>query len=78
MDALLQIQKHWQKISHHIRRQEAKNGLLTDIAFGTDIEELGLSYTNVNIVMNELINGSGYSYTYNGKTYQYSSIVLPS
>ncbi len=23
--------------------------------------------------MNELINGSGYSYTYNGKTYQYSS-----
>ncbi len=49
MDALLQIQKHWQKISHHIRRQEAKKGLLTDIAFGTDIEELGLSYTNVNI-----------------------------
>ena len=51
----------------------SKKGLLTDIAFGTDIEELGLSYTNVNIVMNELINGSGYSYTYNGKTYQYSS-----
>ena len=23
--------------------------------------------------MNELINGSGYSYTYNGKAYQYSS-----
>lgn len=46
----------------------SKKGLLTDIAFGTDIEELGLSYTNVNIVMNELINGSGYSYTYNGKT----------
>ena len=51
----------------------SKKGLLTDIAFGTDIEELGLSYTNVNIIMNELINGSGYSYTYNGKTYQYSS-----
>lgn len=51
----------------------SKKGLLTDTAFGTDIEELGLSYTNVNIVMNELINGSGYSYTYNGKTYQYSS-----
>ena len=45
----------------------SKKGLLTDIAFGTDIEELGPSYTNVNIVMNELINGSGYSYTYNGK-----------
>ena len=51
----------------------SKKGLLTDTAFGTDIEELGLSYTNVNIIMNELINGSGYSYTYNGKTYQYSS-----
>lgn len=51
----------------------SKKGLLTDTVFGTDIEELGLSYTNVNIIMNELINGSGYSYTYNGKTYQYSS-----
>ena len=51
----------------------SKKGLLIDTVFGTDIEELGLSYTNVNIIMNELINGSGYSYTYNGKTYQYSS-----
>lgn len=54
-------------------RARSKKGLLTDTVFGTDIEELGLSYTNVNIIMNELINGSGYSYTYNGKTYQYSS-----
>ena len=51
----------------------SKKGLLTETAFGTDIEELGLSYTNVNIIVNELFRGSGCSYTYNGKTYQYSS-----
>lgn len=52
---------------------KSKKGLLTDTAFGTDIEELGLSYTNVNIIVNELFRGSGCSYTYNGKTYQYSA-----
>ena len=52
---------------------KSKKGLLTDTVFGTDIEELGLSYTNVNITINELFRGSGCSYTYNGKTYQYSS-----
>ena len=52
----------------------SKKGLLTDTVFGTDIEELGLSYTNVNIIMNELINGSGYSYTYNGKTYHFNGL----
>ena len=52
---------------------KSKKGLLTDTVFGTDIEELGLSYTNVNITVNELFQGGGCSYTYNGKTYQYSS-----
>ena len=51
----------------------SKKGLLTDTAFGTDIDELGLSYTNVNITINDLLGGGGFSYTYNGKTYQYSS-----
>lgn len=52
---------------------KSKKGLLTESVFGTDIEELGLSYTNVNIIMNQLLGGGGCSYTYNGKSYQYSS-----
>ena len=56
----------------------SKKGLLTEATFGTDIDELGLSYTNVNIVMNLLLGGGGCSYTYNGKTYQYSSSYIAS
>lgn len=56
----------------------SKKGLFTEVTFGTDIDELGLSYTNVNIVMNLLLGGSGYSYTYNGKTYQYSAGYIES
>lgn len=56
----------------------SKKGLLTEQSFGTDIDELGLSYTNVNIVVNQLLGGGGYSYTYNGKTYQYSAAYIAS
>ncbi len=51
----------------------SKKGLLTEFYWGTDMEELGLSHANVNFFIDLLVNGSGISYTYNGKNYQFSS-----
>ena len=51
----------------------SKKGLLTEFYWGTDMEELGLSHANVNFILDMLANGTGVSYTYNGKNYQFSS-----
>ena len=40
----------------------SKKGIFAEMFWGTDLDELGVSYTNVNIVINELFDGDGISY----------------
>ena len=50
-----------------------KKGLFCDWQYASSLSELGAGYVATSVKTSDFFNGSGVSYTYNGKTYQFDS-----
>ena len=54
----------------------SKKGLHAEAYWGADIDELGISHVTVNVLVNDLLDGSGVPYAYNGNSYEFSASYL--